>query len=248
MKQILYGVGKSVLKDFKDPKQIVALSKLKDVAINFSGEEEPVVGGDSPYPIAFFPKDKAITVTATNALFSMKMLNVTQGATITKGSVAMTEFLDGAIPSDGDYVLGFAPIAGSVVVDGFTEVATEVEVATGKFFVDILNKTIVFAVTDAGQEVDGVYERMSSANAETMSIMKDTLAKPHVFIHRIPVYDDNNTVVGQGQLIIYKAKANNNFEFALQPQTAFAPKLELQALDPKRQDQKLWDFTIDPVA
>lgn len=246
MKQILYGVGKSVLKDFKDPKQIVALSKLKDVTIQFTGDEEPVTGGDSPYPIAFFPRDKAITVTATNALFNLKMVNVTQGATITMGTVNMTEFIEGEIPADGIFELDYTPLDDTVVIEGFDEVKDSLELQAGKFFVS--ENEIHFAEEDAGIEIEGIYERSSSENAQTISVMKDTFAKPFVFIHRIPVYNDNNTVVAEGQLIIFKAKANNNFEFNLQPQTAFAPRLELNALDAKRKDKKLWDFTIDPVA
>jgi len=75
--------------------------------------------------------------------------------------------------------------------------------------------------------------------------MQDTISKPFSFTHRIPVYDDNSQIVGQGQLVVFKAKAKGAFEFNLQPQTAYAPKIELSALNPRRTDGKLWDFTID---
>lgn len=248
MKQILYGVGKAVVKDYVDPKKILALSKLKDVTVNFSGDEEAVNGGDNPYPITYFPKDKAITVTATNALFDIKFVGATQGAEVTTGAVDMTEFIEADIPSDGIISLDFEPKDGSVIINGFTEVALEASVVAGSFFVDKVTKELVFASADAGKEVDGIYERISNSNAQTVSGTKDTFAKPVVFTHRIPVYDDNNSVVGQGQLIVFKAKSTNAFELGLQPQTAFAPKMEFKALDPKRADKKLWDFTIEPVA
>lgn len=248
MNQILYGVGKAVVKDYVDKKKVIALAKLKDLNINFSGNEEAVSGGDSPYPITYFPKDKAISVTATNALFDIKLMGVTQGTSVTKGAVEFTEFIEADIPADGVVKLDFSPKAGSVLITDYTEVDTEASVATGKFYVDVTNKEVVFAVADAGKSVDGIYTRTSSANAETISGTKDTFAKPFEFTHRIPVYNDNNTIVGQGQLVIYKAKATNSFDMGLQPQQAFAPKLELKALDPKRPDGKLWDFTIEPVA
>lgn len=249
MKQILYGVGKSVLQDFADPTSIVALSKLKDLTVNFSGEEEPVTGGDSPYPIAYFPKNKEITVTATNSLFSMKTVNVTQGANITIGAVSMTEFIEGTIPADGILSLGDnTPVVSTTIIDGYTEVSDALSLETGKFFVDISGKAVKFDEVDAGKEIEGVYKRTSAATAQTITVYKETLAKPFIFTHRIPVYDDNNAIVAQGQLIIYKAKANNNFEFGLAPQTAFAPKLELKAVDARRADGKLWDFTMEEVS
>jgi hypothetical protein len=246
-KQILYGVGKSVLRDFSNKKDIVALSDLKDIALNFTANEEAVSGGDSAYPIAYLPKDKEITISATNATFSMKMLNTTQGATVATGAVEMTEFIEGSIPSDGLFALDFTPLAGSVAVVGFDEVDDELDLATGKFYVDIAGDQVKFDVSDADVEIEGVFKRTSSASAETISVMKDTLAKPLEFTHRIPIYDENSQIAGQGQLIVYKCKANGGFEFNLQPQTAYAPKVELKALDPKRADKKLWDFTIDPA-
>lgn len=245
MKQILYGVGKSVLRDFADPTQIVAMSNLKDVTVNFGGDEDEVTGGDSPYPITTFPKGKTITITATNALFSMKFMNVTQGASVATGVVSMTEFIEGVVPSNGLVDLDYAPTTDSVVITGFEEVETSVGVVAGKFFVDTVGKQIEFAVADAGKDINGVYDRPSSATAETISIMQDTISKPFSFTHRIPVYDDNSQIVGQGQLVVFKAKAKGAFEFNLQPQTAYAPKIELSALDPRRTDGKLWDFTID---
>ncbi len=247
MKQILYGVGKSVLRDYTNRKSIVALSKLKDVSINFTNDEEPITGGDDPYPIAYFSKDKAISVTATNALFDMKMLKATQGADIQIGQVVMTEIIEAEIPSNGIITLDYKPLADTTTIDGYTEVLDELSLAAGKFFVDTTNDQIKFDTSDAGKVIEGIYDRNSGNNASTTSILKDTLAKPFEFIHRIPVYDENTQVVGQAQLTIYKAKANGNFEFNMTPQTAYAPKIELKALDPKRSDKKLWDFIIDPV-
>lgn len=243
MKQILFGVGNAVLKDYTDPTKILALTKLKDVAIYFSGEEEPITGGDGILPIAYFPRDKAIQVTATNALFDIKMLEATQGTESATGSVAMTEFIDVEIPADGIVQLDYIPNDGTVAIDGFEEV--DITPTAGKF--QVVDDTLVFAVADAGKAVVGVYERPSSTSATTVSGKLDVFAKPFVFIHRIPIYDENTTIVAQGQLTVYKAKSDSSFEFNYQSKTAYAPRLVLNALDAKRSDKKLWDFTIDPV-
>jgi hypothetical protein len=247
MNQILYGVGSSILRDFLDEKKVVALSKLKDVTISGTANDEKVYGGDNPYALATFPKDKAITISATNATFSLNMLNVTQGAEMTTGVAVFTDVAGIMIPSNGQVTVDHE-IVGDPIIEGFTKATDLATIAKGQYFVDTTDATLIhFAAADAGVEVDIVFDWETSADAQTLSVGKDTLAKPFKFIHRIPVYDDNNRIVAQGQLVVYKAQAKNAFEFNLQAQTAFAPKIELEALDPKRMDKKLWDFTIAPV-
>ena len=246
MTQILYGVGKSILRDFKDETKVIALSKLKNVSIEATASDEKIYGGDSPYPIASFPKEKSITVSAENAVFDMKLLNATQGANMVAGAVKFDEVIEIIIPADGQVNLDFEPIDGSLIVDGFTAGVTTP--TAGQFVIDGTDASLVkFAVDDAGKEVTIIYQRNSGATTNTMSIYKETLAKPFKFIHRIPVYDEDNAVVGHAQLIVYKAKSNNQFSFGLQPQTAFAPKVDFEALDPKRPDGKLWDFSIETL-
>lgn len=248
MGQIIYGVGSSVLRDFVDKTKIVALSKLKNVSVDTSASDEKLYGGDSPYPFATFPKDKAIKVSAENATFSMDLMNVTQGATISTGAVTMTNMLTVNIPADGIINLTEEPLVDTLVVSGYTEAGTVETVTTGQYFQDGVDpKKLTFDTDDAGKEVDIVFDYTSGTGAKTLAVMKETLSKPFTFIHRIPIYNDNNVIEGYGQLTVYKCVANNSFNFNLQPQTAFAPKLDLEALDPKRPDGKLWDFVIDPV-
>lgn len=245
--EIIYGVGRTALRDFVDKTKVVALSKLKNVNVEMTSNEEPLFGGDSPYAFATFPKDKSIKASAENATFSIELMNTTQGATITTGAVNMTEIRTIIIPADGEVVLDPAPIADSVSVSGYTE-GTAGSLTTGQFAMDTVETdTIDFAIADAGKEVDIIYQYAGSATAKTMSITKDSLAKPVEFTHIVDIFNDNNVKVAVGMLVIYKAKANNSWNFNLEPQKAFAPKVEFEALDPKRPDGKLWDFVVNPV-
>lgn len=245
--QILYGVGNAVFRDFSDATKIVALSKLKDLNVETSSSEETVMGGDSPYPLAKFPKDKTIKVSCSNAYFDIKQVGMTQGVDPAVGQVVFTEMESYVIPTGGIVTVKYTPLDTGLVVDGYTLPAKGTTAgATGTATQDTTDaKKFYFNTADVGKEVVFVYDRNSSASAQTLAVTKDAMAKPFKFVHRIPVYDDNNTVVGQGMLIVYKCRANNAFTFGLQPQTAFAPKLELEALDPKRPDGKLWDFVVD---
>lgn len=247
MNQILYGVGTAILRDFLDEAKVIAFSKLKDITVTGSANEEVVTAGDNPYPLATFPKDKTITISGTTATFSLKQLNVSQGATISTGIAVFTDVASVMIPTNGQVTVAH-DISGDPIIEGFTKAADLVSLAAGKFFVDTTDASLIhFHTSDKGKEVDIVFDWNTAATAETLSVGKDTLAKPFKFIHRIPIYDDNNTIVAEGQLVVYKAQAKNNFDFNLASLTAYAPKFELSALDPKRADKKLWDFTIAPV-
>lgn len=241
--RVLYGVGKSILRSISDPNEILALSKLVNVTIESSVNEDDLYGGDSPYPFVSFPTDRAITVTAENATFDIKMLSFAQGAELTTGVVTMHDVMNIAIPDECTVELHEG--AKNVVVLGFTKVDDSESLTAGQYVVE--SNVVTFAAEDVGKEVDIVYEYPSSDKAQTATNTEQTLSKPFTFIHRIPIYDDNSKIVGEGQLIIYRAKASNSFTFDFERQTAFTPNLELRALDAKRADGKLWDFTIDPV-
>jgi len=245
--QILYGVGKTLLRKFTDQNEIIAMAKLKNVSIDFSANEEAVTGGDSSYAIATFPKDKAIKVSAESAVFDLSMLNATQGADVTVGAVVFSDVETVLIPSDGIINLTNTPISASLTIPNFTSMSASGTVETGKYWQDATDaKKITFATADAGKEVDIVYTWTSTATTQTIDIYQETLSKPFTFIHRIPIYDDNNDVVADGQLTIYKAKASNNFNFNLQAQTASTTKIELTAQDPRRSDGKMWSWSMSP--
>lgn len=246
MKQILYGVGKSLLKKYSDPTSIIAMSELKDLTVSFSAEETEITGGDGMYPLAYFPTNKSITVNATNAVFDIKMLEMSQSTVSSTGAVTLTEIFSYEIPADGIVELPHVPNDGSLVINGFTEATGVESITKGKYM--LVDDTLTFSTIDAMQTVAGYYERTSSAQATSISGLKDGMSQTATFVHRIPVYDDNNNVVGQGQLTIFKCKSDGNFEFNFAEKTAYAPAFSLKALDPKRVDNKLWDFVIDPIA
>lgn len=243
---ILYGVGNAILRDFTDLSKIIALTKLKNLSIDTSSNEEKIYAGDDPYPWASFPKDKAIKITADNVSFDMKVLSATQGVDYVTGVSTMTEISNIIIPEDGIVMLGYVPNDGTLSIDDYVSVADIASVATGKYFQDTTDKKkLIFSVDDKGKEITIIYERPTGDNAQIMSIMKESLSKPFKFIHRIPIYDNNNKIVGNAQLTIYKCRSNNAFTFNYQQYTAFAPKIEFEALNPQRPDGKLWDFVIE---
>lgn len=245
MKSILYGVGESIFQDLDDPKKILAMSKLQDLTISFGAESEEVHGGDDPYPIAEFPKTRSVTITAKDALFDIKYLEVSQGAKSTAPKeFEMTEVLNFVIPESLEVELAKTPTEGSVVIADYEKDEGTDATATGKFAVD--GKKIKFHADDKGKTISGLYTHKLTKSVNMVEGFKSKFPKPFKFIHRMPVYNEDTQICKQLQLTVYKAKSDNTFEFNIQPQTAYAPQLTLKALDPKRPDKKLWDVvTVD---
>lgn len=244
-KSIIYGIGEAALIDLADESKIIGFSKLQNLTIDMSAETDEVRGGDDPYPITEFPKTNNITVTAQDALFDIDYIALSQGTIHEdKKSYDMTEFLNVRIPADGVVTLKEAPVEGSVVIKGFTKAEGETA-EIGKFKVE--DKKITFNVKDANKDINGLYKIKRDTGVSSIAGLKGKFPKPFKFIHRVPIYNDENMIVKQMEFTIFKCKSDSNFNFDLTQQTAYAPQISLKALDPKRPDKKLWDITVVDV-
>lgn len=242
-KTILYGVGTANCIDLDNKFETIAFGKLQDLTINFGSDAEEINGGDDPYPITEFPKTRTITVTAKDAMFDIDLLKFSQGAEAKElKDGEMLEQIYFTVEADGTLTLPHTPVDGSVAVNGFSATAQDEK---KKF--TVAGEKLTFDKSVAGKTVTGYYYRKIKGSATMTSGYKAKFPKPFKFVHRIPVYDDNNQIVQQAQLTIYKAKSDNSLEINHAPQTAYAPQLSIKALDPKRADGKLWDYIIEDV-
>lgn len=243
MKQILYGVGKSLLQDFRDPTKTIAYSDLQDLSVESSSSKEDITGGDKMFAIASFDKEKAIKVSATNATFSDEMLPYLDGMEAETGAKTLTTYVEVEIPADGIVTLEQTPLAETVIVNGFEKAETA---ATGKF--TVTEKNITFDATDAGKLVNIVYDYTSGANTKEYSVTQKSMKKPFRFTHRVPIYDEDSQPIANLQLVIYKAQCSSGVKFDLKHQTPFAPQFEAEAKDASRADKKLWSCYIEPLS
>ena len=248
----MYGVGEAMFQDLNDKTNILAMSKLQNLTINFGAESEEIHGGDDPYPITEFPKTKSITITAQDALFDIDYLAITQGARTEEVKKAqMTEMFNVRADENGKIQLKHKPVDGSVVIKGLKAKAASSDPGTTgqdeKKTFTVAEKEITLPEDYKNTDVSGYYVREVEKSAHSTAAFKDKFPVPFKFTHRIPIYNDENQIIQQAQLTIYKCKSDNSFEFNLQPQTAYAPQLTLKALDPKRADGKLWDFLVEDV-
>ena len=146
-KTILYGIGKAAMRDYVNPNKLIAFSDMQDLAVESSYSAEDITGGNKMFPIASFPKDKSLTISATNATFNWGLLEYLEGSEVKNGTdVIMAGMMEVKIPVDGIVTLEHTPIENSVLVMGFE--AGE-EPAANVFKVE--GSTVTFVANDAGK-------------------------------------------------------------------------------------------------
>lgn len=247
MKQILYGIGKLVLRDYRDRNKIIGFADLQDLTVESSYSKEDITGGNKMFPIASFKKDQALKLSGTNACFDPGMLQYLDGAAEEKGAAKLTGFLEVTIPDEAKIILEQTPIDGSVVINGFTAATGEDVPTKGQFKVATATKEISFANEDVGQAVIIVYEYTGSEKTTEYSVGQKSMSKPFVASYIFDIFDEDTQVKHKGEIRIYKAQCSSGFSIDPKHQSPVSPKFEAEAKDPMRTDLKLWSLFIDDV-
>lgn len=243
-KQLIHGIGRLILKDFKEPSKIIAFSDLQNFSVQSNFSSDDITGGNKLFPIASFKKEQTLECSATNATFDAGIIPYLDGGDLTTGAVKLTDFIEVAIPEDGIINLPETPI--TITVPGWE--ASEGAASAGTYKFTANEKTVEFAKDDAGKVVTVVYEYNTSASATQYGITQKSMNKPFVAIYNFDIYDEDTQITHKGSIVVYKAQCTSGLKLDLAHQTAFAPQFTFQARDAKRQDGKLWDFTIDGVS
>ena len=250
MREIIYGVGQAIFEPFTaGAGGILALAKLKDVNITSTYTMEDVTGGNAMFPLASFPKDKAVKVSATNSLFEKGLLTYQEGFTTAGTADKMTEIQEFLVPVGASAILAHAAVTDSVRIPGFT-VVTVAPSAVNTFQVTTVATvtTLTFFAADVGDLVQVIYDYTGEVGTVTYQAFETSMQKPFKFTYVFDVYDENNKVVAKGNLKIHKALMSAGVSFDFAHQTAYAQKIEFDAKDPQRLDKMLWSFSTSPVA
>lgn len=244
-KHIIHGIGKLVLRDFREPKKVIGFTDLQDLGVESSSSKDDITGGNKVFPIASFKKDQALKLSGTNAIFNHEMLEYLDGATKATGAVTMTDVLELRIPETKSITLSNVPIAGSVIINGFT--SSETEPAKDKFKIVAASKELTFATENIGDAITIIYEYTSTATTTEYSITQKSMPKPFIAEYIFPIYDEDTQIVANAMIRIYKAQCTSGFSIDPKHQTPVAPKFEAEAKDAQRMDGKLWSLFIDGV-
>ena len=238
--QIIHGIGKAVLRDFKTPSKIITMTNMQDLSLESGFSTDDITGGNKMFPIASFKQDQTLNGSVTNATFDEGLIEYTDGATKTTGGT-LSDVMEVAIPDDLTITLDVeTPTA--VYVKGFEAAEAAAE---GKY--KLATNVLTFAEADKGKIVEILYDYQSTTVSE-YSVTQTSMSKPFVFDYIFPIYDEDTQITHKGLIKIYKAQCTSGFTINPQHRTAFAPKFEFSARDAKRVDGKLWSLYIDNVA
>ena len=243
-KHIIHGIGRLILKDFVDPTKIIAYSDLQNFSLESNYTADDITGGNKIAPIASFKQDQTVDCSATNATFDEGIIAYTDGATLKTGSKVLTDFIEVAIPEDGIVTLPTVPTSVSVADFESAESAP----TAGQYQVATDSKTVTFAKDDAGKVVVIVYSFNSTAEAVEYGVTQVSMPKPFIAEYVFDIYNEDAQITHRGYITVFKAQCTSGLKLDLAHRTAFAPEFAFSARDPKRQDGKLWDFTLDKVA
>lgn len=244
-KQIIYGIGKAILRDFKNRKKVIGFADLQDLSVESSMSKEDITGGNKMFPIASFKTDQALTVSATSATFNPEMVEYLDGADVTTGAVARTGFKEVAIPETKEVELEKTPVEGTVIINGYT-LATDDSPIAKQYKIEA--KKITFNEADVGDVIIIVYEYNSQETNTEYSVTQKSIAKPFEFNYIFDIYDEDSQISHEAELRIYKAQSTSGFSIDAQHRSPYAPKFEAEAKDAQRADGKLWSLFIDGIA
>lgn len=254
---VLNGVGKAYVASTVNGKsQLVPLGTLQDIKISFSGSTDKVYGGDGLAPIYIINKDQDVTVTASEARFSLEHLNLVRGA-------AMADTGALVFDSDAQLVTGtsftvpgklttIVPEQTSAIVSdddkGETNAKTLVYTAgtpkAGQFTITAAGEvTLGEALTDKYLSVSGVYTGDGTSAAITTASLPSFVTIRH---KSMPIEMDDGTKVVI-HTIIYKARSTGKLDVDFKRQAAATSDLEFEVFDSGRKDGVVVQMTQEII-
>jgi len=222
----------------------------KSGEVSFAGESIPISGGWSFYDLAEIDTKKTLDVKISQAQWSLDSMKLSSGGTRTVAADERYYFGTPYTISSAAITIPFAIVAGSLKINGFTEVATDPASAT-EFKVTITTGTpgstaVAFFAGTTGK-IYPAYKVATAATTEILTVKTTDFPKAGSVVLQFPIYADadatDSTITGYGQLLVYKAKILSDFGFSGSYKSASEFSLNLKGLDPRRTDSAMWRFS-----
>lgn len=236
----------------KSKKGDLIIDKSTSGEVSFSGDNITINGGQGFLALAEIPKSTKIDVKITNAEFSLNQLEMTSGGTITIGAKEYTKYGDVFVADATNAItIPEVAIAGSVRINGFTEVTDVVATKTFKVTIAVKSTTIQF-FTDVptGTEFKPSYKILTAATVAGLTVKTTDVPGSAEVVLTWPIYESEeveSSIWASGQLVLYKAKINQSSKIGGAYKSASTFDINFSTLDPRRQDHAAWDFNIIPV-
>jgi len=217
-------------------------------SITFGGDSIDINGGWSLYSLASIDTSKTIEIALTDAELKMSSLALQNGVTVQSKAKERFIFGQNYEVKANKITLPYEVVAGSVLIEGFEETGAILE--AGKFTV-----TVGTGTTDieffAGELADGSVIspifRVEIADTETVEVLNNSFAGTSKFILEYPVYgdkDDETTLLGYVQFVVFKAKISANFAVEGSYKSASTFELTATGQDARRPDKKIFEVNF----
>ncbi|AAK79097.1 hypothetical protein BJV85_002874 [Clostridium acetobutylicum] len=221
--------------------------------ITFGGDTLKVTGGWSFYNLAEIDKSKSITGKFTDAEMNMSSLAIASGGSVSQGKSEFEIFGDSyQVNDEGKITINDIVKDGSLRINGYEQIA-DGNVGEGQFKVSIGKSSTIVELppSDKGTIVSPSYT-IDVDNITSLSVQTDDFPKSGEVIIDFPVYagseEDEQEITGYLQIIIYKAKILQSTKVGGNYKTASTFDVQINGLDPKRPDKKMYDIRFKPIS
>lgn len=250
-KAVIKGVGNLLVKDYKTGAKQMVLARLQSVNLEFAINPEDVWGGDTYFPFTSFVTSKELNISASTALFDVRIAKMLLGGTekLSNTSDTVWEISEGiVIDETGDdltYTLknGATLVEDSLVVyytDSGEELTPKEEtLAKGEYELES-NGKITFHTGDKGENIS--FEYQYTVETDSLSIAVDDIPGTFSLLHvaKLQTDDFDKTI----QIIVYRVKPQGTLSLDFARDTAASVDINLKAMDALRADKKICDIKI----
>ena len=214
--------------------------ELTAATVSANIETTPINAGWSLFPVAVLPGSSNFEMNFTSGKFDSSLFSMANKATYaTNAAYEMSKGERHDVSASHTVVLDETPIAGSVSIEGMTEVDAQATLKTGEFKVDTETKTVTFYAEDVIDFVDVVYDYTATVQ-EAIITNKEAAIGEAVALW--PVYgsgDDctESDIIGYWIVKVFRARITSIPGMDSSYKSAQTFNFALQALDAKRNDE-----------
>jgi len=222
--------------------------------VTLGGEDIQIDGGWSFYNLARIDTKKNLTISFTDAQWDLDALTLTSGGTRSVNSSEYYYFGNSYVVNENTYTitLPYVAVANSVEINGYSESATPVAGESFAVAMGATDTVLTFHADDAGKSLYPAYRVVTASSTNILTVGTEDFAKSGSAVVQFPIYSDadadESTIIAYAQMSIYKCKIMPTYEFSGSYKTASQFKLDLEGLDPRRQDGNMWQLIVNEVA
>lgn len=208
---------------------------LQDAGFEASSKSEDIFGGETNTSLFNYQTEKDMKITFTNASMDSQTVALTQGVTANKKGVVLVFDEEVTVGTTGEVTLAHKDTADAETITIADDEGNVIPYADGKVDATYAGKTLKATYAYTKEGVIGV-------DVKTVSVP----GYVKIMFRSKPIKQKNGRIV-RVNLLIYKARSDGSLKFDFKHKNAFAPELTFNIVDPERNDEKFWSYSVEDV-